>query len=64
MNIVLDEAHKKKGALFTYGPLVHNPQAIECLNRKGWRSSIKNSSVSDATGNIKGTCVLPLRGEN
>jgi 4-hydroxy-3-methylbut-2-enyl diphosphate reductase IspH len=35
MNIVLDAANKKPGKLYTHGPLVHNPQAIEMLKQKG-----------------------------
>jgi len=35
MNIVLDAANKEKGKLYTHGPLVHNPQAIEMLRQKG-----------------------------
>ncbi len=35
MNIVLDAANKKKGKIYTYGPLVHNPQAVEMLKQKG-----------------------------
>ena len=31
MNIVLDAANKNKGELYTYGPLVHNPQAVQML---------------------------------
>jgi 4-hydroxy-3-methylbut-2-enyl diphosphate reductase len=59
MNIVLDAAHKKKGALFTYGPLVHNPQAIEMLKQKGVEVLDINSSVSDATVILRAHGVAP-----
>jgi len=49
MNIVLDAANKKSGKLYTYGPLVHNPQAVEMLRQKGvevlHESSVSNSTV-------------------
>ena len=35
MNLILEAANKKKGPLYTYGPLIHNPQAIEMLASKG-----------------------------
>ncbi len=36
MDMVLDIARKRgKGPIYTYGPLIHNPQAIELLKRRG-----------------------------
>lgn len=35
MNLILEAANKEKGPLYTYGPLIHNPQAIEMLESKG-----------------------------
>jgi (E)-4-hydroxy-3-methyl-but-2-enyl pyrophosphate reductase len=35
MNLILEATHKQKGQLYTYGPLIHNPQAIEMLESKG-----------------------------
>ncbi len=58
MNIVLDAANKKKGELYTYGPLVHNPQAVEMLREKGV-SVINDSSVSDATVIIRAHGIPP-----
>jgi 4-hydroxy-3-methylbut-2-enyl diphosphate reductase len=37
MNLILEAANKEKGPLYTYGPLIHNPQAIEMLESKGVR---------------------------
>jgi (E)-4-hydroxy-3-methyl-but-2-enyl pyrophosphate reductase len=59
MNIVLDAANKKKGGLFTYGPLVHNPQAIEMLKQKGVEVLDKDSPVSDATVILRAHGVAP-----
>jgi 4-hydroxy-3-methylbut-2-enyl diphosphate reductase len=35
MSLILEAANKQKGPLYTYGPLIHNPQAIEMLKSKG-----------------------------
>ncbi len=58
MNIVLDAANKNKGELYTYGPLVHNPQAVQMLKEKGV-SVITDDSVSDATVIIRAHGVPP-----
>lgn len=34
MDIVMDVSGKVKGTLYTYGPLIHNPQVIEMLESK------------------------------
>tara|TARA_B100000315_G_scaffold122793_1_gene112733 strand:- start:22705 stop:24447 length:1743 start_codon:yes stop_codon:yes gene_type:complete len=34
MDIVMDVSEKVKGTLYTYGPLIHNPQVIEMLESK------------------------------
>jgi len=34
MDIVMDISKKTKGPLYTYGPLIHNPQVIEMLESK------------------------------
>ncbi len=58
MNIVLDAASKKEGKLYTYGPLVHNPQAIEMLRQKGVEV-IENETVSNATVILRAHGVAP-----
>ena len=35
MDMVLEAAMKKNGVIFTYGPLIHNPQVLEILEGKG-----------------------------
>ncbi len=37
MNLILEAANSEKDPLYTYGPLIHNPQAIEMLASKGVR---------------------------
>ena len=58
MNIVLDAANKKEGKLYTYGPLVHNPQAIEMLRQKGVEI-IDNEMVSNSTIILRAHGVAP-----
>ena len=58
MNIVLDEANKKKGKLYTYGPLVHNPQAIEMLKQKGVEI-LGSHDVTNATVILRAHGVAP-----
>ncbi|MBU0989767.1 MAG: 4-hydroxy-3-methylbut-2-enyl diphosphate reductase, partial [Proteobacteria bacterium] len=35
MEIVMAEANKKEGPLFTFGPLIHNQQVLHLLGEKG-----------------------------
>lgn len=58
MNIVLDAANKEKGKIYTYGPLVHNPQAIEMLRQKGVEI-LSGDAVSDATVIIRAHGISP-----
>lgn len=58
MNIVLDAANKKSGKLYTYGPLVHNPQAVEMLRQKGV-DVLDDPSVSNATIILRAHGIAP-----
>lgn len=58
MNIVLDAANKEKGKIYTYGPLVHNPQAIEMLRQKGVEI-LRGDTVSDATVIVRAHGISP-----
>jgi 4-hydroxy-3-methylbut-2-enyl diphosphate reductase len=58
MNIVLDAANRKKGKLYTYGPLVHNPQAVEMLKQKGVEI-LGDHSVTNATVILRAHGVAP-----
>jgi len=46
MEMVMVEANKKEGSLFTYGPLIHNQQVLDLLESKGVKAT---SDVSDLT---------------
>lgn len=37
MDIAIEAAHRKRTPIYTFGPLIHNPQAMELLNTKGIR---------------------------
>lgn len=58
MNIVLDAANREKGKLYTYGPLVHNPQAVEMLRQKGVEI-LGEDAVSNATVILRAHGVAP-----
>ena len=58
MNIVLDAANKKEGKLYTHGPLVHNPQAIEMLKQKGVEV-LEDNHVSHETVIIRAHGITP-----
>lgn len=38
MDMALDAALKKSDSLYTYGPLIHNPQVLEILKQKGLKT--------------------------
>lgn len=38
MDMALDAFLKKDGSLYTYGPLIHNPQVLEILKQKGLKT--------------------------
>ncbi|MEW6599684.1 MAG: 4-hydroxy-3-methylbut-2-enyl diphosphate reductase [Nitrospirota bacterium] len=58
MNIVLDAANRQEGKLYTYGPLVHNPQAVEMLRQKGVEV-LGNELVSNSTVILRAHGVAP-----
>ncbi|MEK6590562.1 MAG: hypothetical protein AABZ11_07775, partial [Nitrospinota bacterium] len=37
MDIVIDAAEEENAGIYTYGPLIHNPQVIEMLESKNVR---------------------------
>jgi len=55
MDIVLDAINEKED-VYTYGPLVHNPQAIEMLNSKGVKV------IDGLDGVLSGTIVIRAHG--
>jgi 4-hydroxy-3-methylbut-2-enyl diphosphate reductase len=57
MDLVLQKATgKNKGEVFTDGPLIHNPQALEFLRDKGV------VPLTEANGKIAGTIVIRSHG--
>jgi len=56
MDIVLDASAKQKGMLYTYGPLIHNPQVIEMLETKNVKV------ITDLSGISSGTVVIRTHG--
>ncbi len=55
MDIVLDAINGKDN-IYTYGPLVHNPQALDMLNSKGVKV------IHGLNGNLSGTVVIRAHG--
>ena len=35
VELALDAANKRQGPIYTYGPLIHNPQVLDLLREKG-----------------------------
>ncbi len=64
MDNVLDAANKKggnDGAVYTEGPLIHNPQVLEKLEKKGIRALNKNTDLSKSTVVIRAHGITPKR---
>ncbi|MBO8144122.1 MAG: 4-hydroxy-3-methylbut-2-enyl diphosphate reductase [Thermodesulfobacterium sp.] len=57
LNLVLKALNEKKHPIYTYGPLIHNPQTLELLNRLGVRI-IKSLE----TGFPSGVCIIRAHG--
>jgi (E)-4-hydroxy-3-methyl-but-2-enyl pyrophosphate reductase len=56
MEMVLAEANRKEGVLYTYGPLIHNTQVIDLLKSKNVES------ISDISGLKNGTILIRAHG--
>ncbi|SPD73497.1 4-hydroxy-3-methylbut-2-enyl diphosphate reductase [uncultured Desulfobacterium sp.] len=56
MELVLTEVNKKKGPLFTFGPLIHNNQVLDLLESKGVKP------IDDLTGIDKGAIAIRAHG--
>ena len=50
VEIVLDTAHKQKGPVWTFGPLIHNPQVLNIFEEKG--ITTENSIPKNGSGSI------------
>lgn len=56
MEILLEAMAKREGNIYTYGPLIHNPQVLKLLERRGIRV------VKRAEGIAPGTLVIRAHG--
>lgn len=59
MEIVLSEANRGQGPIFTYGPLIHNAQVMELLKSKGVRAIEDFDLIRDSP---RGTMVIRAHG--
>jgi 4-hydroxy-3-methylbut-2-enyl diphosphate reductase len=50
VEMVLDAANRKRGPIYTYGPLIHNPQVLEILAEKG--VTVLNSVDREKHGSV------------
>ena len=64
MEIVLSEANKNKGPLFTFGPLIHNEQVLGLLEKKGIRSIEDPKDLREGSIVIRAHGIPPLQLEN
>jgi len=65
MDIALEAAMKKDGPIFTYGPLIHNPQVLEILEGKGVRVLSERDIeefLSRTEGKISGAVIIRAHG--
>jgi len=56
VEIVLNAANKQQGPIYTYGPLIHNPQVLEILAEKGV------TILDDISGTKPGSVVIRAHG--
>ncbi len=59
MEMVLAEANKEEGPIFTYGPLIHNKQVMDLLESKGVTSIEDVSKLEDGTILIRAHGIPP-----
>lgn len=59
MNMVLETANKKKDPIYTYGPLIHNSQALAMLEARGIRSTTDLQEASQGTVFIRSHGATP-----
>lgn len=56
VEMVLDAANRQEGPIYTYGPLIHNPQVLEILAEKGV------TVLRDIAGAAPGTVIIRAHG--
>jgi len=59
IEIVLLEANKRKGPIFTFGPVIHNKQVIDLLESKGVGVIEKDSELKEGTLIIRAHGIPP-----
>ncbi|NOZ23185.1 MAG: 4-hydroxy-3-methylbut-2-enyl diphosphate reductase [Planctomycetes bacterium] len=59
MNIVLDAAAKEGGPVYTLGPLIHNPQVLNSLDKKNVHVLDEESDASESTTVIRAHGIGP-----
>ncbi|MBW2020919.1 MAG: 4-hydroxy-3-methylbut-2-enyl diphosphate reductase [Deltaproteobacteria bacterium] len=60
VEMVLDAANSQQGPIYTYGPLIHNPQVLEILAEKG--VTILQDIAHDISGAKLGSVVIRAHG--
>jgi (E)-4-hydroxy-3-methyl-but-2-enyl pyrophosphate reductase len=58
----LDAVHTRPGPIWSYGPLIHNPQALDLLAGKGLRVMGEIPDESEARAMKKGTVIIRAHG--
>jgi 4-hydroxy-3-methylbut-2-enyl diphosphate reductase len=56
VELALDAAHKRPGPIYTFGPLIHNPQVLDLLKEKGI------SVLSEIPEKATGTAIIRAHG--
>ena len=59
VNLGLELAMKQEGSIYTIGPLIHNPQTVDLLDRKGVRVIRDITEVDSGTILIRAHGVTP-----
>ncbi|MCB2193716.1 MAG: 4-hydroxy-3-methylbut-2-enyl diphosphate reductase [Deltaproteobacteria bacterium] len=59
MELALEQAHHAEGPVYTYGPLIHNPQVLELLKSKGIRALKEIPPAGSVQG---GTVIIRAHG--
>jgi len=60
VEMALEAVHHRPGPIYSYGPLIHNPQAVELLNSKGLK--VIESGRTDLDGINRGTVIIRAHG--
>jgi len=64
MEIVLMEANRRRGPIFTYGPVIHNKQVMDLLESKGVGVIEGLSGLKEGTLVIRAHGIRPSSGRS